>query len=1562
MDTLTGTNDQTNLNAAADYEGYRAKAQKKETDDWFASQVGATPAPDAAAPAKPATAQDPDAAAPVGASGAPIPVPPGADAAEGEDASQAPENAQSVEDDEPTRTRKTLDMVGGVAKDILIGARESVPQVAGGVLDAVNEVLQLGNELGDAFNLPSTILDVDDKVPGEFFVNREQYEGAGGEVRPLSLPTTEGADSNTGQFIRSTSQFLTGFVPALRAMKGVKAVGVMKTPFAKEMAAGAIADAVAFDPYGDRLSTYLNQVPALGAIVPDYLADNDPENESSWEGRMKNAVEGMGLGAAAEGLVRAFKYYKAQKKALDAAGIEAKSINDIQVQAGRDAMKNASSADLTNPISVDDLADLGDENGDMFVVAPDGTMSAGHAFRAHRDVREIMQTVPENVRSKVEEKINNFQGTADERGEYVGATKTIALQLDYLRKSLDTTVAEAEKLDGQKLKFNTQKQGKIKSRIARLEGALVKNTSVEGLKREAAYLGAIETADARVNTDLGMDVIKDAQMKAVAEADKFRTIDGRNFYYGTEVPADLKGPAITSWKRQVKAKADAAGYDPMNDLLDQAKGLKDAPDPMAGEKIGKKPLMAALKAKGGIDPTGPLATELKALGITNRTMPGLFKNGGMKSADNMERSGHPLFETLADDGNGYVDTNDLLDKLREESFGKPTMTAEQTAKAAMAEGADESMFQFERSLDDTVPGWRDMDNNAIKQKLDDIEAERARLAAMDEIPDAGLEVGPRNLDDLNAEDAAGGANAGAKGAAKKPAKIYLNMARIKTGEDVRQVLQEMADMDADAINAKRGETVTNAETTAAAKKHYQDLNDLIGREPGPMSASQAVAARKLLTSSGEQLVELARAARAPDATPADLFKFRRGMAVHYAIQSEVIAARTETARALQSWAIPTGSDKMRAQAINDLISNAGGSGDMQKVAAAIAQLNNPTALNVAVGEAMSARLGKAFYQAWINGLLSSPKTHMVNVLSNSLASVWAIPENYLAAGMSKAFYDGEIDAGEAAARAFGLAKGVRDAVLLTARGQKAANMEGVADLFETFTKADIDHENHISAQAFGLDPSGGIGYGIDLLGRAINVPSNLLAKEDTFFKAVNYRMELHTLAYRTAAGEGLEGQEMASRMADMMLNPPADLKAEALEAAHYRTFTSPLGERGQAFTNFVNKVPGARFVVPFIRTPINIMKYTFARTPLAYASAKIRADIAAGGARAATAHARVAVGSMLMLTVADLVMDGVVTGAAPKDPAIADDWKRKHPEYSVKIGDKWYAYGRLDPIGMLMGLGADIGQITQNTDVEDGGKLVTAGLAAMSNNLASKTWLSGVYDFIAAINPNDPTSDPSKYLANMAGTVLPYSSFIRSVTTAADPVIRDTRGRPAEGAIPEALQGMPEPVQEYMAQLMNTYTKNIPGLSDNLPPVKDLWGNDISRASGFGVPFDMLSPVAVRDVKDDAVDKVIVDNRIRLSHPDRLIQGVKLTGEEYASYVELAGKPAKEKLDQLVKSPGFSKMSDGPDGMKAQAIMNVVNAYRQAAQGQMLVLYPELREQVLKRKTERATALTGAGE
>ena len=62
----------------------------------------------------------------------------------------------------------------------------------------------------------------------------------------------------TGAGVRAISQFLTGFIPALR---GVKALGV--TGVAAPAAAGAIADATVFDPQEERLSNLIQEVPEL---------------------------------------------------------------------------------------------------------------------------------------------------------------------------------------------------------------------------------------------------------------------------------------------------------------------------------------------------------------------------------------------------------------------------------------------------------------------------------------------------------------------------------------------------------------------------------------------------------------------------------------------------------------------------------------------------------------------------------------------------------------------------------------------------------------------------------------------------------------------------------------------------------------------------------------------------------------------------------------------------------------------------------------------------------------------------------------------------------------------------------------------------------------------------------------------------------------------------------------------------------------------------------------------------------------------------------------------------
>jgi hypothetical protein len=69
-------------------------------------------------------------------------------------------------------------------------------------------------------------------------------------------------------------------------------------------------------------------------------------------------------------------------------------------------------------------------------------------------------------------------------------------------------------------------------------------------------------------------------------------------------------------------------------------------------------------------------------------------------------------------------------------------------------------------------------------------------------------------------------------------------------------------------------------------------------------------------------------------------------------------------------------------------------------------------------------------------------------------------------------------------------------------------------------------------------------------------------------------------------------------------------------------------------------------------------------------------------------------------------------------------------------------YKRLDPIGMIVGIGADISELTADAADEESEQLAVAGVMALAQNLASKTYAQGIVEFIAAIDPNNPTSNP----------------------------------------------------------------------------------------------------------------------------------------------------------------------------------------------------------------------------
>lgn len=130
----------------------------------------------------------------------------------------------------------------------------------------------------------------------------------------------KGTDAATqGSFYNSTTasiaQFATGMLGA------GKLAGLTKLPEAAE-AAGGIAEegyqaakaasvaAVAFDPHQDMLSGLVSSVPVLGPTIAGFLASSP--DTPAFEGRLKNALESIGMDAAMAGVfMAAGKVYRA---------------------------------------------------------------------------------------------------------------------------------------------------------------------------------------------------------------------------------------------------------------------------------------------------------------------------------------------------------------------------------------------------------------------------------------------------------------------------------------------------------------------------------------------------------------------------------------------------------------------------------------------------------------------------------------------------------------------------------------------------------------------------------------------------------------------------------------------------------------------------------------------------------------------------------------------------------------------------------------------------------------------------------------------------------------------------------------------------------------------------------------------------------------------------------------------------------------------------------------------------------------------------------------------------
>lgn len=779
-------------------------------------------------------------------------------------------------------------------------------------------------------------------------------------------------------------------------------------------------------------------------------------------------------------------------------------------------------------------------------------------------------------------------------------------------------------------------------------------------------------------------------------------------------------------------------------------------------------------------------------------------------------------------------------------------------------------------------------------------------------------------------------------------KIKINFSRIDTPDDVKNVMDVMAQAFRDDINKERRGVMTfeNIADAAAAEDAWKIL--LQRRTGDAMNAEQTIAARTLWASSADSLAKIAEAT-AKNPSRENQFLFQKMIGVHHMIQKEVLGMRAEAGRALVSWKMPIGTSEEKARIISDAIkTDTATTASTQMMAQKLTALLKSGMVKEAdsfLNKSIYAKTSDAIQEAWINGLLSNWKTHEVNVLSNTVVMGYAIAERALGSAIGRALgTKGASDLSEASAMITGAFGGVRDA-FRNAYKSFVTEKSGYG-----FGKIDEAPVGSISSQRLGLNPNSFFAKGIDLLGTAVRLPGRALQSEDEFFKTLNYRMEIHASAHRQAVAEAANGkipkENVSKRYEELVNDPTPGMMMNAKDFAQYQTFTNVQGDTMRAFNRIVNNNLALKILMPFVRTPANILSFSLERSPFAVLSSRFHQEMAAGGHRANLAMAKVSLGTMTMLAGLDLAANGIICGNGPRETGARQMHQREWGgNYRMRLGNESIQYNRLDPLGFQLGMAADIwdtiNNLTSDREQRSVEQVLIGSIFAISNNLLDKTYLMNISGLVEALSQQDFKAQA--FVNRIAGSVIPAS--VAQVTRLQDPYMREAR------------------------RSLDAIMARVPGLSETLPPRRDLWGRAILNYSGKGFAYDAFSPIAASEYGLQPIDEEMqrleyYPTTVGYKVPFNSSTGdasAEMDLEDYpgshSRYAELAGNSLKmakyenkgcmDFLNEVVtgKSPYsefYRTLSEGPDGEKVAFIRSVISDFRNASRLQLAKEFPEM--------------------
>ena len=626
---------------------------------------------------------------------------------------------------------------------------------------------------------------------------------------------------------------------------------------------------------------------------------------------------------------------------------------------------------------------------------------------------------------------------------------------------------------------------------------------------------------------------------------------------------------------------------------------------------------------------------------------------------------------------------------------------------------------------------------------------------------------------------------------------------------------------------------------------------------------------------------------------------------------------------------------------------------------------------------------------WMNSILSGPKTQMVNIMGNALTQVMTTLEA-VAGGIASgnmdvvkaviaSWSDGEMfkEAGKFAKQAF------KDQDNLLDPSNRA---------FEEGQRASITGQR-IAESPIGGFVSDSAKDSIDKYASYIRLPSRLLLTSDEFFKQLAYRRAARMKAAMSGIQQGIrdpkalaghinktidgivteggrmmskeglvrEATEIANKQGlnekdkaafiikykDDNFNPDSSaLMQYSREEAQYLTFTKELQDKtlGKVIQEATNKIPYLRFVVPFVRTPTNILKFAFERTPFVTVLKEERERLFAEFNSAdpilkARARGKVVTGALTVGGLIDVAFNNreYITGGGPsnereKEALMATGWR----PYSIKIGDTYFSYQRLDPLATPLGVIADLVETGIREEESFDESLLehatTSMVLALTRNATNKSYLAGIQMWADALG--DPDRYVEKLGRNYAGSLVP--NLISQTADYDTQAIKETRS------------------------VMDAVKRKL-GMRGSLDTKRNILGEEYVAEQWMGTGF--INPIQLSTKKNDPIltEMASLNHAFRNPPPSLggqidLLEYENDKGQsandrqlELLKTVKLRGLSLRQTLNKLIKSRNYQRLSPesepGLPSPRIQQINSVLTKYRKEARRQMLREYPELNAQ-----------------